>query len=104
MLPYLPPHVTQPKEVKNIYLIQLPERCELSVPQNYALEAVPLFVLYENERKYGKVIASLAECLSRVRINPVGFTPMLEAASLPGVGAISAPTKEQEAPITDEKA
>lgn len=64
--PYVPPHVTKPKECRRMYLIHLPERCEsacmrevvfcslspgpgsFAVPSNYKLLAVPLFELYDN--------------------------------------------------------
>eukprot|EP00002_Diphylleia_rotans_P037896 TRINITY_DN8530_c0_g1_i1.p1 TRINITY_DN8530_c0_g1~~TRINITY_DN8530_c0_g1_i1.p1 ORF type:complete len:174 (+),score=19.25 TRINITY_DN8530_c0_g1_i1:44-565(+) len=35
--PYVPPHITEPKECKKIYLVQLPERFTLHVPRNFKL-------------------------------------------------------------------
>ena len=31
--PYLPPHVTKPKEVKRIYVVALPDKCFFAVSQ-----------------------------------------------------------------------
>lgn len=31
LYPYLPAHITRPKEVKKLYLIRLPEKCYLAV-------------------------------------------------------------------------
>jgi len=67
MYPYLPPHVTRPKESKKLYLMQLPAHKELSVPKNMKLLAVPLFELYDNVQRYGPVLSSLPHYLSRFR-------------------------------------
>merc|ERR1711894_514129 len=37
--PYIPAHITKPKEHKRLFLVQLPEK----VPRNYKLVAAPLF-------------------------------------------------------------
>ena len=50
MYPYLPPHVSRPKECKKLYFIQLPVSKVLSVPKNMKLLAVPLFELYATRR------------------------------------------------------
>lgn len=67
MYPYLPPHVTRPKEVKKLYLIQLPKSKAVSVPKNMKLLAVPLFELYENNQRYGPQLSALPHYLSRFR-------------------------------------
>ena len=41
--PYLPAHVTKPKESRTVYIAQLPERCKFAVPKNLKLLAVSLF-------------------------------------------------------------
>jgi cleavage and polyadenylation specificity factor subunit 5 len=66
MYPYIPPHIERPKEVRNLYVIQLPERCYLSVPSNYKLIAVPLFELYDHIQRYGPIIAAVPGLLSRL--------------------------------------
>ncbi|KAI8611691.1 cleavage and polyadenylation specificity factor 25 kDa subunit [Chytriomyces sp. MP71] len=65
MYPYIPAHVTKPKEEKRIYLIQLPEKRLLSVPKNMKLLAVPLFELHDNATRYGPQLAGLPSLLSR---------------------------------------
>ena len=67
MYPYLPPHITRPKECKKLYLIQLPENRTLSVPKNMKLLAVPLFELYDNSARYGPQLSALPHYLSRFR-------------------------------------
>mmetsp|Transcript_25243 Transcript_25243/g.34784 ORF Transcript_25243/g.34784 Transcript_25243/m.34784 type:complete len:132 (-) Transcript_25243:305-700(-) len=66
--PYLPPHITKPKECKKIYLVQLPEKCTFAVPKNFKLLAVPLFELYDKKERYGPSIASIPHLLSRFNI------------------------------------
>ena len=92
MYPYVPPHVTRPKETKRIFLVHLPQKCYFAVraaragahtpgcaaaadaacgaqvPKNLKLLAVPMFELFQNER-YGPLIASVPACLSRFHIN-----------------------------------
>lgn len=72
MYPYLPPHVTRPKESKKLYFIQLPESKVLSVPKNMKLLAVPLFELYDNTQRYGPQLSALPHYLSRYRWEFVG--------------------------------
>lgn len=63
--PYVPAHITRPKEHKRLYLVQLPEKALFAVPKNYKLVAAPLFELYDNAQGYGPVISSLPQALSR---------------------------------------
>ncbi|GIY67007.1 cleavage and polyadenylation specificity factor subunit 5 [Caerostris extrusa] len=63
--PYVPPHITKPKEHKKLYLVQLPEKALFAVPKNYKLVAAPLFELYDNAQGYGPIISSLPQALSR---------------------------------------
>jgi cleavage and polyadenylation specificity factor subunit 5 len=67
--PYLPAHVTKPKETRKVYVVQLPEKCFFAVPKNLKLLAVPLFELYNNEARYGGIIASIPFCISRYHLN-----------------------------------
>lgn len=67
MYPFLPPHVTRPKECKKLYLIQLPKAKVLSVPKNMKLLAVPLFELYDNSQRYGPQLSAIPHYLSRYR-------------------------------------
>jgi cleavage and polyadenylation specificity factor subunit 5 len=70
--PYLPAHITKPKEVTKLYIIPLPERCYFAVPRNMQLIAVPMFELYQSVRKFGPFIAAVPEALSRFRVTLVG--------------------------------
>lgn len=82
--PYIPAHITKPKEHMKLFLVQLPEKgikleidlivyvqfllslsALFAVPKNYKLVAAPLFELYDNAQGYGPVIASLPQALSR---------------------------------------
>lgn len=67
MYPYLPPHVTRPKECKKLYFIQLPKAKVLSVPKNMKLLAVPLFELYDNTARYGPQLSAIPHYLSKYR-------------------------------------
>lgn len=67
MYPYIPPHIARPKEIRNLYMIVLPEKCYFSVPKNYKLIAVPLFEIYDHIQRYGPLIASVPQMLSRFR-------------------------------------
>ncbi|XP_074645212.1 cleavage and polyadenylation specificity factor subunit 5-like isoform X2 [Tubulanus polymorphus] len=63
--PYIPAHITKPKEHKKLFLVQLPEKALFAVPRNYKLVAAPLFELYDNSAGYGPIISSLPQTLSR---------------------------------------
>jgi len=85
MYPYLPPHVTRPKECKKLYFIQLPKTKVLSVPKNMKLLAVPLFELYDNTGRYGPQLSAIPHYLSRYKWefvdeegNVVSWTPGAE--------------------------
>ncbi|KAK5134739.1 hypothetical protein LTR08_006114 [Meristemomyces frigidus] len=67
MYPYLPPHVSRPKECKKLYFIQLPKSRVLSVPKNMKLLAVPLFELYDNTARYGPQLSAIPHYLSRYK-------------------------------------
>lgn len=67
MYPFLPGHVTRPKECKKLYLINLPKKKILSVPKNMKLLAVPLFELYDNTARYGPQLSAIPHLLSKYR-------------------------------------
>jgi len=69
MYPYLPAHITKPKEEYKLFVVHLPEKCSFAVPKNLKLLAVPLFELYGNPQKYGPEISSIPHLLSRYRLN-----------------------------------
>lgn len=65
MYPFIPAHVTRPKECKKLYFIQLPRTKVLSVPKNMKLLAVPLFELYDNVARYGPQLSAIPHLLSK---------------------------------------
>ncbi|XP_061955937.1 pre-mRNA cleavage factor Im 25 kDa subunit 2-like isoform X2 [Populus nigra] len=74
MYPYCPPHITKPKECKKLYLVRLSEREYFAVPKNLKLLAVPLFELYDNVQRYGPVISTIPQQLSRFQFNMITTT------------------------------
>ncbi|KAF8147770.1 cleavage and polyadenylation specificity factor 25 kDa subunit [Mycena galopus ATCC 62051] len=46
--PFIPAHITKPKECKKLFVVQMPEKKILAVPKNMKLLAIPLFELYDN--------------------------------------------------------
>jgi cleavage and polyadenylation specificity factor subunit 5 len=64
--PYIPAHITKPKEHIRMYLVQLGVKAVFAVPRNYKLVAAPLFELYDNAQGYGPIISSLPQVLSRL--------------------------------------
>lgn len=69
LYPYIPAHVTKPKEQLVVYSVSVPERCTFAVPKNFQLVAVPLFEVFGNPEGYGNVIASIPVLLSRFHVN-----------------------------------
>ncbi|EMS64991.1 Cleavage and polyadenylation specificity factor subunit 5 [Triticum urartu] len=83
MYPYCPPHITKPKdlgfrngndqfdeqECKKLFIVHLTEREYFAVPRNLKLLAVPLFELYDNVQRYGPVISTIPQQLSRFQFN-----------------------------------
>lgn len=65
MYPFIPPHITRPKECKKTYLVHLPRKKVLTVPKNMKLLAVPLFELYDNSARYGVQLSSIPSYLSK---------------------------------------
>ena len=73
--PYLPPHITSPKEEKYILLIEMLPNMNFVVPKNYKLVAAPFFELYNNSDNYGNVISSIPNLISRYDYH---FMPTLQ--------------------------
>jgi len=63
--PYIPAHITRPKECRKLFVVTLPEHCIFAVPKNLKLLAVPLFELYDNAQRYGPIISSIPVMLGR---------------------------------------
>ncbi|KAL9939646.1 hypothetical protein V8E36_001463 [Tilletia maclaganii] len=65
MYPYVPPHISKPKECKKMFLVGIPPNTVIAVPKNMKLLAVPLFELYDNAARYGPQLSALPHLLSR---------------------------------------
>jgi cleavage and polyadenylation specificity factor subunit 5 len=98
MYPYLPGHVSRPKELKKLYLIQLPRTKVLSVPKNMKLLAVPLFELYENTARYGPQLSAIPHLLSRYNFEFVDEEDRVVAVT-PGGG----PMESSDGEVKGEK-
>ena len=114
MYPFIPGHVTRPKECKKLYHIQLPKssRCRgciqlednadhiaevLSVPKNMKLLSVPLFELYDNVGRYGSQLTAIPHLLSRYNFEYVDEDDNVVAVT-PGGGPAAA--TDANVPIT----
>ena len=103
MYPFIPAHVTRPKECKKLYFIQLPRSSKsgclvessvatrlitttevLSVPKNMKLLAVPLFELYDNTARYGPQLSAIPHLLSRYNFEYVDENGQI-VATTPGI-------------------
>ncbi|RMD45083.1 hypothetical protein DV735_g151, partial [Chaetothyriales sp. CBS 134920] len=71
LYPYLPAHVSRPKELKKLYLIHLPPTKVLAVPKNMKLLAIPLGELYDNTARYGPQLSAIPHYLSKYRFECV---------------------------------
>ncbi len=67
--PYLPAHVTAPKEELHVYEVPLPESFAFSVPRNMQLVAIPVYDLFNDPDTYGNVIAAVPSLISRIHKN-----------------------------------
>ncbi|MES1909530.1 MAG: hypothetical protein MHM6MM_002253 [Cercozoa sp. M6MM] len=64
LYPYLPPHCSAPKEVRKLFLVEVPPKELLVCPGNYRLVAVPFMDLHDSAKRFGTVIAAVPTLLS----------------------------------------
>ncbi|CRH03054.1 mRNA cleavage factor-like protein, putative [Plasmodium relictum] len=64
-LPYLPAHVTRPKEYVRLYQVTLSSKCIFHLPPGFTLKALPLFDL----NNCGIAINGLSSILSRFKLH-----------------------------------
>ncbi|CRG93345.1 mRNA cleavage factor-like protein, putative [Plasmodium gallinaceum] len=64
-LPYLPAHVTRPKEYVRLYQVTLSSKCIFHLPPGFTLKALPLFDL----NNCGLAINGLSSILSRFKLH-----------------------------------
>ena len=70
--PYLPTHVSRPKELLKIIPVILPPRCVIRVSQTTALDFVPLFEIVRGGHQYfDPMISAIPALLSKVNIKAV---------------------------------
>lgn len=63
--PYLPQHVTRPKECIRVYQVTLPPKCLMLVPEPKKLVAVPFFDLYKDQQNYDPMIWDIPQLVSK---------------------------------------
>ncbi|KAL3981836.1 Glycosyl hydrolases 31 family protein [Acanthocheilonema viteae] len=63
--PYIPSHITKPKEMIKLIAVNLPKSAVFTIPKNSLLIAAPLFEIYDNVNEYGAIIANLPHVLGR---------------------------------------
>ncbi|KAH0786176.1 pre-mRNA cleavage factor Im 25 kDa subunit 2 [Histomonas meleagridis] len=72
LFPYLPVHITIPKEVERWYLVLLPEKGFFGIPPKYKLHAVPFYDLQEGDQRiFGKQLPTIPLLVSRFNIEPI---------------------------------
>ena len=54
-------------------MVHLSEKEYFAVPKNLKLLAVPLFELYDNVQRYGPVISTIPQQLSRFQFNMISI-------------------------------
>ncbi|ORX38320.1 Cleavage/polyadenylation specificity factor subunit 5 [Kockovaella imperatae] len=65
LYPYLPAHIVEPKEIKRLYLVELPFQKVFAIPQNMSMRAIPIHEFYDNASRYGPQFAGLPYLLSK---------------------------------------
>jgi len=88
MYPFIPGHISRPKECKKLYFVQLPRSKVLCVPKNMRIVAVPLYELYDNTNKYGPQLAAIPHLLSRYNFEFVDDEGRA-VAQTPGAGLMA---------------
>ncbi|SBT70211.1 cleavage and polyadenylation specificity factor subunit 5, putative [Plasmodium malariae] len=64
-LPYLPAHITRPKEYVRLYQVSISSKCIFHLPPGFTLKALPLFDL----TSCGVAISGLSSILSRFKLH-----------------------------------
>ena len=69
LYPYLPPHCTRPKESLKVYMVTIPQKCMFVMPQDYELTDIPLFDLFRDPDKFGKILRAVPMMTSTYSIS-----------------------------------
>merc|ERR1740129_961852 len=67
--PYLPQHITRPKECIKVYQVMLPEQCVFAVQPQDRLVAVPFFDLFAEPQTYGPMLGEIPQLVSKYAIS-----------------------------------
>lgn len=65
MYPYQVPHITEPKEIKKLYVVTISGDCVFEFPGNYGIELVSLMDLMGSTNRFGPVASSIPFLVSR---------------------------------------
>ena len=72
IFPYLPPHVSRPKELIKVIVASLPPRCVIKVHQGNRMEFVPISdILRGGVDEYNESIRSIPALLSKISLKPL---------------------------------
>jgi hypothetical protein len=68
MFPYLPVHVSYPRQSTKIFLVELSARGSLAVPRSFELRAVSMYELFNNA-SYGALLSTIPQLVSRFKLH-----------------------------------
>jgi cleavage and polyadenylation specificity factor subunit 5 len=79
--PYIPPHVTRPKEEISLFQVVLPPRCVFALRAGESIAAIPMHEIFKSPDNFPSLIAAIPELMSRFTVyNYVpgrpGFAPL----------------------------
>jgi cleavage and polyadenylation specificity factor subunit 5 len=65
MYPYIPPHVTRPKEEISLFQVVLPPRCVFGLRENESISAVPIPEIVKAPQNWPTIISCIPSLISR---------------------------------------
>lgn len=63
--PYIPPHVTRPKEEISLFQVVLPQKCVFALREGMSITAIPVYDLVKNSQTLPPLLSSLPSLTSR---------------------------------------
>ena len=63
--PYLPVHITSPKETEKWYIVSLPETLKMKIPSKYELISISFYDLNANTTSFGYQLSTIPILLSK---------------------------------------
>ena len=81
VFPFLPPHVTRPKEEITLLQVVLPPRCVFALREGVTVTAIPVFEILKSPDTFPSLIAALPQLISRFTLYQYvpgrpGFAPL----------------------------